>query len=119
MKGGRSYCKITGRPTIIWASCSRVAPAVGHCTDHRPVAQHGDAVADGKHLVQLVRDKNQCMPALRHLVEGLEQVLHLLRGQHGGWLVQDQQIRAAVEGFDNLHPLLLADRKLPDGRRAG
>ena len=38
-----------------------------------------------------------------------EELVGLLGGQHGGGLVQDQDVRAAVEHLDDLHRLLLAD----------
>ena len=42
--------------------------------------------------------------------------LGLLRRQHGGRLVEDQDPRLAVERLQDLDPLLLADRELPDPR---
>ena len=63
--GGRSYCRITGRPTIIWASSAcGGASRSGSVPDHPPIAQHGDPVADRQHFVQLVRDKDQRMADL-------------------------------------------------------
>ncbi len=64
--------------------------------------------------MQFVRNEDQRMPVLRHLAEGLEEIIHFLGSQYGGRLIQDQQGRAAVEGFDDLNPLLLANGKLPD-----
>ena len=43
-----------------------------------------------------------------------EQVVDLLRGEHGRRLVQDDQAGAAVQRLDDLHALLLSDRELPD-----
>ena len=40
----------------------------------------------------------------------------LLRGQHGGRLVEDQDLGAAVEGLEDLDPLLDADRQVADQR---
>ncbi len=49
-----------------------------------------------------------------HLAHDDEQLVHFLRRQHGGRLIQDKQSRATVKGLDDLHPLLLSHRKLPD-----
>ena len=43
-----------------------------------------------------------------------EERLGLLRCQDRGWLVQDEDLRVAVEGLQDLDALLLADRELPD-----
>ena len=45
--------------------------------------------------------------------------LGLLRREHGGRLVQDQNARVAVERLEDLDALLLADRELPDLRASG
>ena len=47
----------------------------------------------------------------------VEQRLGLLRGEHSGRLVEDQHARLAVERLQDLDPLLLADRQLPDRAR--
>jgi hypothetical protein len=44
----------------------------------------------------------------------MEQLLDLLRGQNGCWLVHDEHICSSVEHLEDLDPLLLADRELPD-----
>ena len=41
--------------------------------------------------------------------EDLEQLLRFLRREHGRRLVEDQDLRAAVERLQNLDALLLAD----------
>ena len=43
------------------------------------------------------------------LADVLEQRLDLLRHEHGGGLVEDQDLGAAVEHLDDLHALALAD----------
>ena len=45
--------------------------------------------------------------------------LRLLRRQHGGRLVEDQDLGAAVERLQDLDPLLLADADVLDLRRSG
>ena len=116
LTGGWLYCSSTVRPTIILASSTAGHILIGQRAGNFAVAQYGDAMADRQHFVQLVRDEDQRVTIHRHLLEGDEQVVHLLRGQHGGWLVQHQQRSAAVQRFNNFHALLLADRQLPDRR---
>jgi hypothetical protein len=66
--------------------------------------------------VELVRDEDDRPAVGRHRAHRLEERLRLLRGEHRGRLVQDQDPAFAVERLENLHPLLLADRELPDLR---
>ena len=72
-------------------------------------SEHGDPVGDLEHLVQLVGDEDD-----RHAfaVEGLEdreELARLLRREDGRRLVEDQDVRSAVERLQDLHPLLLSD----------
>ena len=85
-----------------------------HRRDDAPAAQHGDAVGDLQHLVQLVRDEDDGAAVGRHRAQRLEERARLLRRQHGGRLVEDQDARVAVERLEDLDALLLADRELPD-----
>ena len=41
-----------------------------------------------------------------------EQILDLLRGEHGGWLVQDQNVRAAIKEPQDLEDLADVDRSV-------
>ena len=72
-----------------------------------PLAKHGHAVAQAQNLVELVRDNNDGMPLIAHVAQHLEQPVRLLGGEYGGRLVQNQDVRAAVEHFDDFHRLLL------------
>ena len=56
--GGLSTRSSTSRPTISRASDSSVAPSVGDRVDPLAAPQHGDAVGDLEHLVELVRDED-------------------------------------------------------------
>ena len=56
------------------------------------------------------------VPCSVRLRDDLEQLVRLLRGQHGGRLVEDQHLGAAVERLQDLDPLLLADRDVLDLR---
>ena len=81
-----------------------------------PAAQHGHAVGDGLHLVELVRDEDDGLALGGHRAERLEEPLGLLRREHGGRLVEDQNPGVAIERLQDLDALLLADRELPDLR---
>ncbi len=50
----------------------------------------------------------------RHRSERGEKHADFLGGEDGGGLVHDQDLRAAVEHFQNLNPLLFTDTELPD-----
>ncbi len=77
--------------------------------DLLPAAQDGDPVGDVEHLVQLVRDEDHRHALGDETFEDLEQLDGLLRRQHGRGLVEDEDVRAPVERFQNLDALLLAD----------
>src|SRR3712207_9178553 len=66
-------------------------------SNHAPVADDGYVVADAQKLAQLVGDEDDREPVCDKLLEDAEEVLGLLRGEHGGRLVEDQDARLAVE----------------------
>ena len=74
-------------------------------------AQDRGAVAQGFDLLQLVADVEDRAALGRELAEGLEQRVDLLRGQHRGRLVHDQELGALQQAADDLDPLALADRE--------
>ena len=86
----------------------------GARADLAPVAQDGHTLADLHHFMQFMRNEDEGMAIPGHLAHDGEQLIHFLRGEHGGRLVEDEQGRAAIKGLDDLDALLLADRKLPD-----
>ena len=106
----------SSRPTISAASDRGVDSAVDDGRDGLAAAQHGDAVGDRRHLVQLVRDEDHRPAVVGHLPQRPEQHLGLLRREHRGRLVEDQDAGVAVERLQDLDPLLLAERELPDPR---
>ena len=81
---------------------------------HDAAAHDRDPVGDGHHLAELVADEHDAAAVGGHRPERPEQVVDLLRGEDGGRLVHDQDPGAAVEELEDLDPLLLADRQLPD-----
>ena len=78
--------------------------------DRLAAPQHGDAVGDLEHLVQLVRDEDDRGPVVAQPAQHLGQLGGLLRGQDRGRLVEDEDARAAIQRAQDLHALLLADR---------
>ena len=76
--------------------------------------QHRDAVGHLEHLVQLVRDQDHRGAAGHERAQHGEQLVDLLRRQHRGRLVEDQDARVAVERLEDLDALLLADADLLD-----
>ena len=77
--------------------------------DQTARAQHGDAMRDTHHLAQFVTDEDDRQALFDHLAERFEKRLALLRRQHGGRLVEDQNAGAAIQGLQDLNALTLAD----------
>ena len=88
-----------------------VRPAAGH---HLAAPHHVHRVGRGHDLAQLVGDEEDGDAVVLEDREDLEQPVRLLRGQHPGRLVQDQDARAPQERLQDLDPLLKADRELAD-----
>jgi hypothetical protein len=91
---------------------ARARRARRHPRDGAPVLHHRHAVAHRHHLVELVRDEHDRAPLVAQRAQHRPQLLHLGRGEHGGRLVEDQRLRAAVERLEDLDPLRLAHRQL-------
>ena len=106
----------TARPTI----SSARPPSVGACALQRrdllAPTQDRDPVGDLEHLVQLVRDQDDRRPPRDQRAQDGEELVDLLRRQHGGRLVEDQHARIAVERLEDLDALLLTDPDLLDDR---
>ena len=79
-----------------------------------PRAHDRDPVGDREDLAELVADEDDAAAGRGHRPQRAEQLVGLLRGEDGRRLVHDQDPRAAVEHLEDLDPLLLADRQLPD-----
>ena len=78
--------------------------------DDLPTAYHRDPVGDRLDLLELVGDEDDRLTGRLQRAHHVEQLVDLLRGQHGGRLVEDQQVDLADQGLDDLDPLLYADR---------
>ncbi len=61
-----------------------------------------------------MRNKNEGIAILHHLVHDDEKFVHFLWGKNGSWLVKNEQRCAAIKRLDNFNPLLLTNGELPD-----
>ena len=77
-------------------------------------AKDRDAVRDLQHFVQFVRDENDRLVIRLHRAHDFKQFFCFLRGQYGSRLVQDKDVRSAVECLDDLDCLFLRDRHVVD-----
>jgi len=68
--------------------------------------QHRDVVGQVHDLGQLMGDQNDAGAIVSYLLQSLEQPGDLLGCQHRRGLVHDQHVRAQIQGFQNLYPLL-------------
>ena len=93
---------------------SRRLPARIAGARHLAVAQHRRAVADALHLFQPVADIEHGAPFRLQFGEGLEQAVGLLRRQHRGRLVEDDEFGVLEKRPHDLDALALADGKVRD-----
>ena len=75
---------------------------------HGPGAHDADLVGHRHDLAQLVGDQDDGAALRLEVAQDAEQMVGLLRRQHAGGLVQDQDVRAAEQGLEDLDPLLHA-----------
>ena len=110
-------------PIMSDASDCGVALGGAHGGDAPARAQDRDAVGDRHHLVQLVGDEDHRPSLGRDLAQRREERVGLVGREHRRRLVEDEDPRVLVERVEDLHPLLLADRRAarcaPAGRRGG
>src|SRR6266851_5239618 len=82
-------------------------------THHLAAAHDGDAVGDVQDLLELVADEDDGLTVLDQAAKHSKQLDGLLWREHPGGLVEDEDVRAAVEHLDDLGPLLQADGQYP------
>ena len=90
-----------------------------HRRDRATGSNDGDRVRDGEHLVELVADEEHRHTFGREVAQRCEQLVDLLRHEHRGGLVEDQDAGAAVEHLEDLDPLAIADAEVGDQRASG
>ena len=78
------------------------------------MAQNGHPVRQALHLVHLVGNDDNGLAVIPHGPEHRKELVGLLGSQHGGGLIQDQDIRPTVEDLHNLHRLLLGNGHIVD-----
>ena len=111
-RAGHGAAPSARSPIISSARCWAVSSRGSHSATTRPMPHDGRPVAERLDLLQLVADVEDraalpCQPP-----QGGEQLRHLLRRQHRGRLVHDQQLRILQQAADDLDALALADRKI-------
>ena len=104
-------------PIIISARLFAVSSAGDAGGDDLAAAQDGGVMAERADLLELVRDVEDRAALGGEAAERREQHLDLLRGEHRGRLVHDDQARVLQQAADDLDALALADRELADQAR--
>src|SRR5213593_103630 len=73
------------------------------------VAQHRDAVADARELLQPVGNVHDARAVGGHTPDDVEEPIDLASGERGGRFVHDEDARPPEERFGELHHLLLGE----------
>ena len=84
--------------------------------DGRAVAEDGDAVGEGEDFVQLVGDVDARDALRAQVAEDREEDLHLVLGERGGGLVEDEDARVFAQRLHDLDELLFPHAEMRDGR---
>ena len=87
-----------------------------HGADVLALSQHAAPVGHGHDLGQLVADEQDALALGGQVLHDLHQLVDLLGRQHGGGLVEDQDLVVAVEHLEDLGALLHADGDVRDLR---
>ena len=85
-----------------------------HRTHYLTSPHNGDPIGHRQHLFELVRDEDDRHPTRRQLAHDAEKVLSLLGSEDRRRLIEDQDLRVAIQGLDDLDPLLHADGQFAD-----
>ena len=79
----------------------------GSVSDKLSAAEDGYAVRQLLNLVKLMGDDDDCLAVCAHIAQNCEELVGFLRGENGGRLVKNKDVRSAVQRLDDLHSLLL------------
>ena len=97
----------SSRPTIRRDEPGAVDPGARARRDGLAVAQHGDAIGDGKDLLEAVRDVDDADAVRLEQRDDAEQALDLALGQRRRRLVHDDDLRVGADRLGDLDDLLL------------
>ena len=114
--GAFSTRSSTSRPTISRASPPRSRPRAGSVSTFLPRRRTVIRSAISSTSFSLWLMKMIDLPCVGQAADDGEQLLRLLRRQHRGRLVEDEDVGAAVERLQDLDALLLADGDVLDQR---
>ena len=115
--GALSTRRSTSRPTIRRASDASVAPSVGTVSIRLPRRRTVTRSAISSTSPSLCEMKTIALPSSRSARSTLNRSCGLLRGEHGGRLVEDEDLRVrGTARLQDLDALLLADRDVLDHR---
>ncbi len=104
----------TRRPTISSASSSTIG-ILGLAGRHQfAAAHHRHAIGDRHDLAQLVGDEDDGLALVLELPQNAEQMIGFVRREHAGRLVEDQDLGALEQRFEDFDALLQADRQVAD-----
>ncbi len=71
-----------------------------------PLRKNGAPVGHGLNFRQLVGDEQDALTLGLEAPHDFHELVNLLGGQHGGGLIEDQDLIVPVEHLQDLHPLL-------------
>ena len=80
------------------------------------MAQHRRRIAEPFHLVQPMADIENALALVAQPLQRHEQLVSLLRRQHGCRLVENDELRLLQKAADDFNALALADRQVADQR---
>ena len=114
--GAFSTRSSTLRPTISSASSSLLVSAVLRCATMAPARMTLTWSVTAMISRSLWVIRTMVRPCALQVAQDPEEMIGLLRREHARGLVQDQDVRAAEQGLEDLDPLLDADRQAGHGR---
>src|SRR5215216_657271 len=80
-------------------------------TNNFSAADDRNAIGDLQHLIELVANENNAMPLGGEAAQDCEDFHRFLGCEYCSWLIEDEYACIAIECFEDLHPLLPANRK--------
>ena len=81
-----------------------------------PVSEDGDPICEREHLADDVGDEEDRKAGIAKAAQMVEELFRLLLAQRCGWLVEDDQLRVAVESLRDFDELSITDAEGADQR---